>query len=193
MLIKVMVFIRSACTINLNAINTFVKKSLFENFVWNNDIDILFMQEVAFEDFGFLPTHAAIVNIGTEHKSTAILVRKTVKFENVVMSTDGRLTSVTIDQVNFINVYAASGSGRKNERHNMFTSGIIPHLSTTKRNVVVGDFNCVLSRADSNSRAANSCTGLENLISTLRLYDVEMKKKMAELSILSYGATLNLD
>ena len=85
-------FLRTVCTVNINAINTHVKKSLLRDFVWNNDIDVVFLQEVAFEDFGFLSSHAAIVNIGTEHKSTAVLERKTVNFSNVIMNPNGRIT-----------------------------------------------------------------------------------------------------
>lgn len=171
-----MVFLRTVCTVNINAINTHVKKSLLRDFVWNNDIDVVFLQEVAFEDFGFLSSHAAIVNIGTEHKSTAVLVRKTVNFSNVIMNPNGRITSVVIDQMNFINVYAASGSTHKNERNDMFMSEIVPHISTVKQNVIVGDFNCVLLKSDSNSKNLNTCVGLETLVQTLQLYDVELKK-----------------
>ena len=81
---------------------------------------------------------------------------------------------MVIDQM--INVYAASGSTHKNERNDMFMSEIVPHISTVKQNVIVGDFNCVLLKSDSNSKNLNTCVGLETLVQTLQLYDVELKK-----------------
>lgn len=168
-------FLRSICTININAINSLLKKSLLKDFIWNSDIDIVFLQEVAFEDFGFLPSHTAIVNISTDNKSTAILVRKNINFDNVLINPNGRLSSILIDDINFINVYAPSGSNYRNERNSFFTFDIIPHLSFTKKNIIVGDFNCILLPSDSNSSNKNICSGLQKLVTSLNLHDIEHK------------------
>lgn len=51
-------------TVNLNAIQTRIKKSLLGDFIRNTDSDIVFCQEVAFRNFSFVSSHDAIVNVG---------------------------------------------------------------------------------------------------------------------------------
>lgn len=78
-------------TVNLYAISTKVKQHLFKEFVWNNDLDVIFMQEVAFENFTFIPTHRALINISTDGKGTGILVRSNIECSNAFMHTNGRM------------------------------------------------------------------------------------------------------
>lgn len=144
-----MPYIRKIATINLNAISCRVKQHLLKEFVWNNDLDVVFMQEVAFENFSFVPTHTAVVNISEDGKGTGILLRNNISYTNLVMNTNGRITSLVIDGVNFINVYAHSGSKYKRERDNLFTDEILVHLGEFKENVVLGDFNCIIDKKDS--------------------------------------------
>lgn len=171
-----MVFTRSICTININSISCIAKKLLLRDFVFNTDIDIILLQEVAFENFGFLHSHTAIVNFNEDSIGTAILVRKGIDFSDVVMGSCGRITSVIIDNFNIINIYAASGSNRKKERDSLFSSEIIPHLSSVKFNIIAGDFNCILHATDSNSPVKNFCKGLESLVKLICLFDVEKEK-----------------
>lgn len=168
-----MPFIRKIATINLNAISSPVKKSLLKDFVWNHDLDIIFVQELAFENFTFLSTHTAITNISDDGKGTGILLRNNLVFSNVILNVNGRLSSVTVDSINYINVYAHSGSGFKKERNILFNEDILVHLAHGKENVIVGDFNCVLNGDDMIGSAKNFCRGLKNLIDSLDLKDVE--------------------
>lgn len=171
-----MVFTRSICTININSISCIAKKLLLRDFIFNTDIDILLLQEVAFESFGFLHSHTAIVNFNNDSIGTAILVRKGIEFSNVLMGSCGRILSVSIDNFNIINIYAASGTNRKKERDILFSSTIIPHLSSVKINIIAGDFNCILLSSDSNSTVPNFCKGLESLVKSVCLFDVEKEK-----------------
>lgn len=168
-----MPFIRNIATINLNAISSPVKKSLFKDFVWNHDLDVIFVQELAFENFSFLSTHRAISNISEDGKGTGILLRNNLAFSNVILNVNGRISSVTVDSVNYINVYAHSGSGFKKERDVLFNEDILIHLAHDKENVIVGDFNCVLIESDMVGSVKNFCGGLKNLVDSLELKDVE--------------------
>lgn len=168
-----MPFIRKIATVNLNAINSDVKKSLLKDFIWINDLDIVFVQELAFENFSFLNTHAAIVNISEDGKGTGILLRNNIQFSNVVLNTNGRISSVCVDSTNFINIYAHSGSNQKKERDELFNDTILIHLAHGKENVLLGDFNCVLLPDDMNGTTKNFCHGLNSLITSLELKDVE--------------------
>lgn len=171
-----MPYIRKVASVNLNAISCRVKQHLLKDYVWNNDLDIVFMQELSFENFSFLPSHTAIVNISSDGKGTGILVRNNISFSNVIMNTSGRITSLVIDQVNFINVYAHSGSMYKKERDRLFTDEILIHLGEFRENVILGDFNCIIDKHDSNGSVKNICNGLKNMVKELELLDVEISK-----------------
>lgn len=68
-------------------------------------------------------------------------MRNNLNYSNVILNVNGRITSLTIDSVNFINIYAHSGSGFKKERDTLFREDILMHLAHGKENVILGDFN----------------------------------------------------
>lgn len=149
-----------------------LKKNLLRDFVWSNDIDIVFLQEVAFENFSFLSTHTAFVNISDDNKGTAILVRRNIDFSDVLLNPNGRISSIRIGEINFINIYAQSGSGFRKQRDMLFTQDVLVHLSQDGPNVILGDFNCILLKKDSNGTVKNISQGLKHLIDSLDLRDI---------------------
>lgn len=165
-------FSRKLASININAISSIVKKNLLKDFVWNNDIDFLFLQEVAFENFNFIPSHNAFVNISEDNKGTAILVRRNIETSDILLNPNGRISSIRIGGINFINIYAHSGSGYRKERDLLFSQDIIPHLSCDSPNVLLGDFNCILLKKDSNGTVKNISQGLKQLVDSLDLEDI---------------------
>lgn len=50
-------FVFNVATLNLNSINTDVNKALLKDFITKFDIDVAFLQELAFENFTFLPSY----------------------------------------------------------------------------------------------------------------------------------------
>ena len=165
-------FSRKLATININAISSNIKLGLLKDFVWDNDLDIVFLQEVSFENFNFLATHFALVNISVDEKGTAVLIRNNIEFSNVLMHQNGRILSVTINDIHFINVYGHSGSQYRHQRDILFSTEIIPHISNAHSNVILGDFNCILFNDDSNGVVKNICHGLKDLTSSLNLTDI---------------------
>lgn len=140
-----MIFIRKIATLNINAIGTDTKKSLLKDFIWNNDLDVIFLQEVSFESFAFIPSHYAYVNISSTNKGTAILLRKNIEPKSVLLNPNGRISSIVFDNANFVNIYAHSGAQFKKQRDILFTEDVIPHLSGDYPNILLGDFNCILN------------------------------------------------
>lgn len=171
-----MSYTRKLATINLNAISSRVKQHLLKEFVWNNDLDVIFMQEVAFENFAFLPTHKALINISDDGKGTGILVRSNIEFSNLVMNCNGRIISLVIDGVNFVNVYGHSGTKYKKERDLLFTDELLIHLGEFRENVILGDFNCIIDKNDSSGPVKNMCKGLRKMVTEMDLRDVELAK-----------------
>lgn len=171
-----MAYIRKCSTVNLNAISSTLKLSLLKDYVWNNDLDFVFLQEVATENFRFLPSHNALINISSDGKGTGVLIRNSIEFSNVCMNPNGRIISVVIDDINFINIYAHSGSKYKKERDLLFSEDLLIHLSEHKENVILGDFNCIIDKNDSNGLNKNISNGLKTLVTSLGLIDIELKK-----------------
>ena len=66
------------------------------------------------------------------------------------MNPNGRIISAVINGLNNVNVYAHSGSKFKRERDLFFTDKILVHLAEFRENIILGDFNCILERNDSN-------------------------------------------
>lgn len=169
-------YVRKVVTININAIAVQVKKMLLKEFIVKNDIDIVFMQEVQFEDFSFIHSHDAFVNIDVTNKGTAILIRKSLNYSQLLMDPGGRVMSVLVDGLNFVNVYGHSGAQYKVERDVLFSDTIAVHFNKvgTVANFLGGDFNCVLEDKDCKGKMYNFSSGLKSAVELLELQDVAL-------------------
>jgi Endonuclease/Exonuclease/phosphatase family len=161
-------------TININSIVCDAKKSLLRDFVALNDLDVVFLQEVCFQNFTFLKSHMAFVNNGPNNRGTAILLRRSMTFSDILMSECGRIISILINGTNFVNVYAKSGSQYKRERDAFFLDEISIHLNKNGINsqVICGDFNCIIDSADTRGSTKNMCFGLKQITTALDLKDI---------------------
>lgn len=175
-------YIRKVVTININAIAIQAKKMLLKEFLTKNDVDIAFLQEVQFEDFSFIQSHEALVNIGVTNKGTAILIRRTLEHSQLLMDPEGRVMSVSVDGLNFVNVYGHSGAHYKIERDLLFSDTIAVHFNKPgiKGHVLAGDFNCVLDENDCKGKMYNFSSGLKSAVELLELQDVAMVLKSAK-------------
>lgn len=167
--------IRKVGSININAIEVAPKKHLFKDFVLNSDLDVIFVQEVHFENFGFLPQFTAFVNISRDGKGTALLVRKSIEVKAPLLDPSGRIISLVIGDTSFVNVYGHSGSQYRAERDDLFRNKLAIHLNRpyVKEHVIGGDFNYVVDSEDVKGRAYNMCGGLKSLIALFSLKDVD--------------------
>lgn len=173
-----MCFVRKVASVNLNAMNVMAKKMLLKEFVIKNDLDVVFLQEVLFDNFGFIPTHHALVNISETNKGTAILVRKSLEISDFILDPCGRITSVVVDDINFVNVYGHAGSQYKAERDVLFEQNVTVHMCKRTADAIVGgDFNCILETDDCRSNNKNLSRGLLSFVNMFGLKDVECKLK----------------
>lgn len=165
-------------SINLNAIQTRLKLSLFHDFVKNSNADIIFCQEVAFNNFSFIFTHHAIVNV-CRNQGTAILIRKGLDYDDIICDPNSRIVSVLVNGINYINVYGHAGFQLKKERETLFAENIAIHLNkaVARAHVLGGDFNCILDPTDTKGNTKNFCNSLKVLTSKMALKDVEKALK----------------
>lgn len=135
-------FTYNIATVNLNNSNSLVYKMLLKDFLQNHDVDLAFLQEVIYEDFSFVPNYNMIVNINSDKMGTAILLKKNLVYKNHIIDPSGRLISVVVNGINFVNVYAFSGTNKKKQRDDLFRNQMAIHLSKSncRFSVVGGDF-----------------------------------------------------
>jgi exonuclease III len=169
---------RKIATININSIICDAKKSLLKDFISLNDLDVIFLQEVSFQNFNFLKSHTVFANNGPNNRGTAILLRRSMPFSELLMSECGRITSIIINQINYVNIYAKSGSQFKRERDAFFLDEISIHLNKDGVNshIICGDFNCIIDSADTRGSSKNFCYGLKQLTIAMGLKDVAQVK-----------------
>lgn len=162
-------------TVNLNGIVCKAKQSLVRDFVNMNDIDIVFLQEMSITSTSFLPNHEVILNYNNVSRSTAVAIRRNFVYSDLLVDPSGRIISFVVNGINFINIYAQSGSQYKKERNEFFTEQVALHLNKNVKNLAIGgDFNCVLDEKDCKG-ANNFCPGLQQLVDKLKLNDVSKK------------------
>lgn len=188
-------FILTIATINLNSSNSDLNKSLLKDFVKDHSLDVVFLQEVIFDNFQFIHTHTAIVNRNPNDLGTAMLVRKGLEVNDVLSQPNGRILSATIANINFVNVYAFSGTNKRKERDEMFKTDLAVHLNkgTNRSTVLGGDFNCILEAGDSKNSNKNYSSGLKSVIDNLKYKDILLHKKRNEYTFIRGDSASRID
>ena len=185
-------YIYSIATLNLNSSNTLAKRNLLKDFILDNDIDIAFLQEVSFEDFSFVYTHNSLVNISTDRKGTAILIRKSFQYSDFILDPSGRIVSVVVNDVNLINIYAHSGNNMKKERDDLFTIALTVQL-IKPGTLIGGDFNCILYEEDTKGPQKIFSCGLKHLVELFALKDISKTCKVNKFTFYRGESASRLD
>ncbi len=152
------------------------KKGLLKDFIGNGDYDVVFLQEVCFEDFSFMFGFECLVNLGPAKRGTAVLLRAGLPFRDPLFSECGRIISFLLENVTYVNVYPVSGSQYKRERNIMFLNEITVHINRQNANelFIGGDFNCILDPRDTRGESKNICYGLKQLTASLYMKDTHL-------------------
>ncbi|PSN47074.1 hypothetical protein C0J52_19319 [Blattella germanica] len=91
LIILLMIILRNLATLNINGINNKQKQTKLKYFINQNDIDILFLQEVNTTNLDFIgPKYDYVVNIGENNRGTAIIYRYGSKIEKYEYHPNGR-------------------------------------------------------------------------------------------------------
>ena len=121
----------------------------------------------------------AVVNIDENSShipGTAVVWRDTLPVDEVITSVACRLQIVKIRHYTVFNVYAPSGSARKQERRLFFSEDVFRAFSLFPQSfhILCGDFNCVLAPIDiENGIGFNQkfCASLKDLVFSFNLID----------------------
>ena len=153
------------------------------DFIKFHKLDIVMLQEHNIHDRiklckELLDTCHVFLNLAVNLKGgTAILINKKL-YCNVIsvdMSANSRIISMKLNIYNqilqLVNVYAESGSNTT-EREDMFQNELLFYLRNNLSNVILGgDWNCVLSRRDTESDSVHLSKALTNTTKSLQLKD----------------------
>jgi exonuclease III len=159
-------------TLNINGIANRTRICMLEDFLKKQAIDIAMLQEVTNTNIENLHGYTTHINIGTEMRGTALVVKTGIKLTQVRRLPTGRGISANINRTCFVNIYAPSGAERRKEREYFYNSELPPLLPTYGNDMILaGDFNCVLSRCDTTGQG-NHSRALEQIICGYKLTDV---------------------
>lgn len=79
-------YVMNVGSINLNSTTTIVNRYLLRDFIFNNDLDVILLQEVCFTNFSFVPSYIPYVNVSEHGSGTAILIRNTFEVGQPLLS-----------------------------------------------------------------------------------------------------------
>ena len=113
-----MSYTRTAVSLNINGMKLDATQTLVKAFLRDNDVDIMFLQEVNIECSSFIHGYQMIFNPGNDERGTAVLIRVGLGVSQILMEVSGRITSLVIDNINMVNIYAPSGTEMRMERKN---------------------------------------------------------------------------
>jgi hypothetical protein len=158
-------------TLNINGIAASSRIRMLEEMLHRNEVDIALIQEVVSPRLQDICHYTSYMNIGTELRGTAILVKQGIMVSEVKRLPSGRGMAAKFRNTWIINIYAPSGAERKNERETFYTTDILHLLPPPGGDMILGgDFNCVLLREDATGQPMLS-RALDILVRGLQLVD----------------------
>ena len=186
--------------------NSKIKQLQLIDYMKNNKIDILLLQEhnIRYKNKicnEILDLYHVTINLSIAQKGgTAIIINKKLPVEiiNQELSADSRITSIKIrlysQILKIINIYAPSGSDNR-ERDEIFQKDLLFYLRNyINYTILAGDWNCIESNRDSESRTMQISKTLKNLINQIQFKDAWIsKKKTIEYTYVrnNYGSRLD--
>jgi len=136
-------------TLNINGMTTPHRIAILEDFLQQQEVDFIFLQEVTRSVFDDIRGFTAYTNIGTTGRETAMLTREHIQLTNIVCLPTGRGMAARFQNVTIVNIYAPSGAERRRDRENFFSNELPYLLRDIPPSLLVGrEFNCVLTNID---------------------------------------------
>ena len=145
---------------------------MLEDFLRRQGIDMLFLQEVAHSTIDTLCSYKTCTNVWTAGRGSAMVTRNEITFTNITRLPSGRRITSEYRGIWLVNVYAPSGTAKRQERE-LFYNNELPYLlRASPSNMIVGeDFNCVLNQTDSTGHF-NLSKALDGIVRGFELQDM---------------------
>jgi exonuclease III len=159
-------------TLNVNGISSGMRMRMLEEFLQKQETDILLLQEVTHTEFDMIQGYKVHTNIGIYNRGTAMLTREPITLTNITRLPSGRGMAACYRGVWIVNIYAPSGTSRRQEREDFYNAEVTYLLWSIPPTMIIGgDFNCVLSQTDCTGNI-NYSKALDRVVCGFDLTDV---------------------
>ena len=157
------------------------KQLQIEQFIKDNNVDILHLQEAniendTFSECNMISSNFNIITNNSQNKyGTASLVKNEFEVKNVAMDKEGRIIIFEVGNLTFGNMYIPSGTDSisRGKRENCF-SETIPQLLINHKDhgIIGGDLNCIIEKEDAtNNPETKISPSLKRLFKTFQWSD----------------------
>lgn len=180
-------------TLNINTITSETKLDALRSFIRTQELDIVFLQEVANEQLT-IPGFNVVCNVDHARRGTAIAIKQHIKFSHVEKSLDGRLITMRVNNTTLCSCYAHSGTIHRADREQLFNQTIAYYLRhNTPHTILAGDFNCVIRQCDATGN--NHSPALHRTVQQLRLVDAweKLRGNTPGPTYITHNSTSRLD
>jgi len=134
-------------------------------------LDITFTQEVTGTGVLNVRGYNTYLNIGAFIGGTAILAKSTLHLTNITTLPSGRTIAADYEGIRLINVYAPSGTARRTDREQFYTTELPYLFHDGPTDLIIGcDFNCVLHPGETTEQFQTS-RALREIIRGLELHE----------------------
>jgi len=158
-------------TLNINGITARTRVGMLADFIRQHDFDIIFIQEVTSTEVLNFRVYNTHLNIGASIRGTAILAKSTLQLTNITILPSGRAIAADYKGIRLINVYAPSGTARRTDREQFYTTELSYLFHDGPTDLLIGgDFNCVLHPGDTTGQFQPS-RALTVMIRGLEIHD----------------------
>jgi len=111
-------------TININGIASHVRPRMLEDYLRQQDIDIVLLKEVTHTKITPFRRYNAYVNVGTENSGTAILAQEGLSLTDITCLPSGRGIAICYEGIRIINIYTLSGAEKRREREAFYNTEV---------------------------------------------------------------------
>lgn len=125
-------------TLNINGVSALTRITMLADFLRRWEIDVLLVQEVTQPVLHGFVGYNTYYNIGTSRRGTAVIAREGFHLTIVNRLPSGRAMSVRVRDICIINVYAPSGTARRQEREHFYASELPLLLTDSAQHIVMG-------------------------------------------------------
>jgi exonuclease III len=159
-------------SLNINGITKQTRNKMLEEFLGAQDIDIALLQEVTCVHLDLKHRYTQHINVGTEKRGTAVLVKDGIMLTEIRCLPSDRGITSKYNRISVINIYAPSWAEKKQDRESFYNNDV-PYLPPGHNTdiILAGDFNCVLSSSDATGQR-NYSRALDKSVTGLKLHDI---------------------
>ena len=125
-------------TLNINGVSALTRIAMLADFLRRWELDVLLVQEITQPVIHDIVGYNTYYNIGTSRRGTAVIARESLRLTNVNRLPSGRAMSVRVRDICIINIYAPSGTARRQEREHFYASELPPLLTDSAQHIILG-------------------------------------------------------